>query len=105
MTLEYFGSVFIIVVYRRGRQLLWQAHSDASRFVLPVQHQRVPDSVCNLLLKTVEHSARRAKYFPQEWMKTKQTKPSADECQALRRDFSLLPVLIGKNRIIAQLCS
>lgn len=39
--------------------------------MLPVQHRRVRDNVCNLLLKAVEHSATRAKYFPQESMKTK----------------------------------
>lgn len=39
--------------------------------MLPVQHRRVRDNVCNLLLKAVEHSATRAKYFPQESMKAK----------------------------------
>lgn len=40
-------------------------------FMLPVQHQGVRDSACNLLLRTVEHSTTRAKYFPRESMKTK----------------------------------
>lgn len=89
--------IFIIVVYRCGRQLFWQTHSDASPFKLPVQHQRVRDSVCNLLLKTVEHSAARAKYFSQESMKTKHVQRGT-VCRWMSdpfRDFSSpLPVLI-----------
>lgn len=69
-------------------------------FQLPVQHQRVRDSVCNLLLKTVEHSATRAKYFPRESMKTKHVQRGTF-CRWMSDPFtdfsSPLPVLICKK--------
>lgn len=106
--LEYFGSVssfFIIFVYRRGRQLLWQTHSHTSPLCYLWSTNAYETALAIYCLEQWNIQQRepnislRSRWKPNIFTEG----PSADECQALFWDFSSLsPVLICKNT--AELC-